>query len=69
MMVDCPTCDYEFETATGLECPRCGDAISCSSIGCEECEACSNPLSQLGTKVVSRISLSREADDSSPSNA
>jgi hypothetical protein len=49
MKVDCPTCDYEFETSTGLGCPRCGDQISCSSVGCSECDACSTSLSKVGT--------------------
>jgi hypothetical protein len=66
MKVDCPTCDYEFETSTGLGCPRCGDQISCSSVGCSECDACSTSLSKVGTRIRSRISLGRvdhTADD------
>ncbi|MFW5924107.1 MAG: hypothetical protein ACOCSN_02100 [Halanaeroarchaeum sp.] len=68
MKVDCPTCDYEFETTAGLQCPRCGNAISCSTVGCSECQACSNPLSKLGTRLVSRVSLSRD-DESVTSDA
>lgn len=69
MMVDCPTCEYEFETATGLECPRCGESIGCSTIDCTECDACSSPLSRLGTKLTSRISFSPDGDESSQTNA
>ncbi|MFW6265899.1 MAG: hypothetical protein ACOC2A_03885 [Halanaeroarchaeum sp.] len=58
MKVDCPTCGYEFETTAGLGCPRCGEQISCSSVGCEECDACSSTLSRLGASIVSRVSPS-----------
>ena len=65
MNVDCPTCGYTFETATGLQCPRCGDAISCSSVGCSECDACSSPLSMIGTRIASKVNPTRidRADD------
>ncbi|UWG47389.1 Uncharacterized protein HSRCO_1101 [Halanaeroarchaeum sp. HSR-CO] len=59
MKVDCPTCGYEFETASGLGCPRCGDQISCSSVGCSECDACSTSLSRIGRQIRSRVSFDR----------
>jgi hypothetical protein len=36
----CPTCDFVFDAANGLECPRCGDTFDCSSLSCGECGAC-----------------------------
>ncbi|MFB6093483.1 MAG: hypothetical protein ABEJ77_00890 [Halanaeroarchaeum sp.] len=63
MKIDCPTCGYGFETTTGLQCPRCGESISCSTVGCEECQACSNPLSRLTTRIADRVSLGDETED------
>jgi len=69
MNVDCPTCGYAFETTSGLQCPRCGESISCSSVGCEECQACSNPLSKLGKQLASHVSRSDERDEPTTSDA
>ncbi|MFC7045157.1 hypothetical protein ACFQH6_06770 [Halobacteriaceae archaeon GCM10025711] len=42
----CPTCDYEFDETNGLQCPRCGEALSCGAVSCGDCNACSGGLFQ-----------------------
>lgn len=43
----CPTCEYEFDAATGAECPRCGDSFSCASLSCGDCGACPTMVGSL----------------------
>jgi hypothetical protein len=43
----CPTCSYEFDPTTGLECPRCGEAADCTAVACADCEACTDLLGGL----------------------
>lgn len=43
----CPTCDYEFDPANGLECPRCGDSFSCAALSCGDCGACPTMVGSL----------------------
>lgn len=69
MRIDCPTCGYEYETTAGLQCPRCGDSLSCDSVGCSECQACSNPLTRLGKTLASRVSVGRTDEGSPESDA
>jgi len=38
--VNCPTCEYEFDPAAGLTCPRCGERLDCSAVSCADCNAC-----------------------------
>lgn len=45
----CPTCSYEFDAAKGLECPRCGDSFSCSSLSCGDCGACPSMVASVKT--------------------
>ena len=52
----CPACAYEFDPAEGLECPRCGETVSCSAVSCAECEACSGVLGRLRNTVTDRLS-------------
>jgi hypothetical protein len=47
----CPTCEYEFDPAHGLECPRCGDSFSCASLSCGECGACPSLVGDVKTAI------------------
>jgi len=49
--MNCPDCDYEFDPARGLQCPRCGRALDCDEIGCSNCDACDSLFEQLGRRV------------------
>ncbi|CCQ33707.1 hypothetical protein HLRTI_001200 [Halorhabdus tiamatea SARL4B] len=51
----CPTCEFEFEPTGGLQCPRCGSSVSCSTTTCAECDACSGIVEQLRRKGVDRL--------------
>jgi len=51
----CPTCEYEFDPAGDLQCPRCGSMLSCSATACAECDACSGILEQLRRKGKDRL--------------
>jgi len=61
--VICPTCGYEFDPAGGLACPRCGTSLSCSSVSCAECGACSGLLDRLRHTVTERLDREERADD------
>jgi hypothetical protein len=52
----CRTCGYEFDPTRGLECPRCGTQLDCSSLDCSECDACSGVFGGL-TKRLKRTSV------------
>lgn len=51
----CPACEYEFDPAGDLACPRCGEALSCSGVSCAECDACSGLFDRLRTTVVDQF--------------
>ena len=51
----CPRCEYEFDAANGLSCPRCGASVSCSKTTCAECGACSGPFDRLRHTVAERL--------------
>jgi len=53
--VICPACEYEFDPAGGMECPRCGEALSCSGVSCAECDACSGLFDRLRTSVTDQF--------------
>ncbi|QGN07724.1 hypothetical protein Hrd1104_10715 [Halorhabdus sp. CBA1104] len=54
--MQCPTCEYEFDpAAVGMQCPRCGASVSCSTATCAECDACSGLLEQLRQKGKDRL--------------
>ncbi|MFB6188817.1 MAG: hypothetical protein ABEI57_02940 [Halapricum sp.] len=53
--MNCPNCEYEFDPSRGLQCPRCGETVDCSEIGCENCQACSGVFEQLGRKIRSEF--------------
>jgi hypothetical protein len=53
--MNCRTCGYEFDPTQGLECPRCGEQLDCSSLDCSECDACSGVFGGL-TKRFKRAS-------------
>ncbi|MFB6124546.1 MAG: hypothetical protein ABEJ59_01140 [Halanaeroarchaeum sp.] len=57
MKVDCPTCGYELETTNGLQCPRCGNSIGCSTLSCADCDACASPLTRVKKSIADRVSL------------
>jgi len=58
--VKCPTCDYEFEPAGDLQCPRCGAMLSCSTTACAECDACSGIVEQLRRSAADRLRVTGE---------
>ncbi|QSG16171.1 hypothetical protein [Halapricum desulfuricans] len=47
----CPSCDFDFDPARGLQCPRCGEAIDCSEIGCANCDACNDVFQQVTRRI------------------
>jgi predicted amidophosphoribosyltransferase len=53
--VICPACEYEFDPAGGVACPRCGETLSCSGVSCAECDACSGLVDRLRTTVADRF--------------
>ncbi|WP_181685237.1 hypothetical protein [Halorhabdus salina] len=54
--MECPTCDYEFDpAAAGMQCPRCGASMSCSTATCAECDACEGLLEQLRRTASDRL--------------
>jgi len=61
--VICPECEYEFDPANGLSCPRCGAPASCSGISCAECGACSSPVERLRRRVAERLADERRDND------
>jgi len=60
---DCPTCGFELETANGLQCPRCGDALSCSDFGCSECQGCTGSFRRAGKTLASRLVSRKDGTD------
>jgi hypothetical protein len=54
----CPECGYEVDPNSGLQCPRCGSTLNCSSLSCSECNACSGVFEQL--RRISVDSIRRE---------
>ncbi|WP_297885187.1 hypothetical protein [uncultured Halorubrum sp.] len=59
----CPRCEYEFDPANGLACPRCGAPVSCSGRSCAECGACSSPVERLRRRLAERLAGERGSDD------
>lgn len=39
--MNCPTCGLGFDPTQGLQCPRCGEQLDCTSVSCGDCDACS----------------------------
>lgn len=42
--MNCRQCGYDFDPSRGLECPRCGTAVDCTAVACEECDGCTVSL-------------------------
>ena len=61
--MNCPRCEYEFDPANGLSCPRCGASVSCSDVSCAECGACSRPFDRLWHTIAERLPGGGRADD------
>ncbi|OYR68399.1 hypothetical protein DJ79_05585 [Halorubrum ezzemoulense] len=61
----CPRCEYEFDPASGLSCPRCGAPASCSGVSCAECGACSSPFERLRRRLAERLAGEPRRDQDS----
>jgi predicted amidophosphoribosyltransferase len=64
--VICPTCEYEFDPVGGLQCPRCGERISCSGAVCARCDGCASPVERLRRTVADRLHRDGANDDGDP---
>lgn len=54
--MECPTCGYAFDPSTaGMQCPRCGEGVSCAGTPCAECDACEGILEQLRQTATDRL--------------
>lgn len=53
--IACPACEYEFDPAGGLKCPRCGATLSCSGVSCAQCNACTGAFDRLRRTLTDRL--------------
>ncbi len=59
--MNCPTCGYDVDLASGVTCPRCDTVLTCSAVDCGDCGGCS-----IGFGGLRRIVRSSLLDASSP---
>lgn len=59
--MNCPTCGYDFDPTSGLQCPRCNESLDCGAIDCGECGACTGVFAG-----VRNVIGGREEEDESP---